>query len=105
MIWSGVHAKAAGCSESISMNIRPSAPGNNSTRLHRAASCSRRTDFNQRASPKMNSRNNVPNAKGVYLPLNSYGIAPRRSTSMPITHHERSIGLGQPPLDALRGVV
>src|SRR5215207_4688754 len=66
----------------MSTNTCWSAPGSRSTRPHNATRCSRSTDSNWRACPKVNSRNNVPTVDGAYTPPNTVFMPPERSTSI-----------------------
>ena len=66
----------------MSTNTRWSAPGSRSTRRHNATRCSRSTDSNWRACPKVNSRRRVPTVDGAYTPPNTVFMPPERSTSI-----------------------
>ena len=67
-------------SESMSTNIRSSAPASSPVRAASAIRCSRAAAAIWLACPKLNSRSKIPTVEGAYTSSNTRGVPPARST-------------------------
>ena len=67
-------------SESMSTNIRSSAPASSPVRAASAIRCSRAAAAIWLACPKLNSRSKIPTVDGAYTSSNTRGVPPARNT-------------------------